>query len=98
MGMQQVSGGWGRLETYGGKLVENIVQAVARDCLADAMRRLTEAGYKICLHVHDEVIIEAPEGFGSLSDVVRIMTQNTSWNRGLITNADGFESAFYKKD
>ena len=98
MGMQQVSGGWGRLETYGGKLVENIVQAVARDCLADAMRRLTEAGYKICLHVHDEVIIEAPEGFGSLTDVVRIMTQNTSWNHGLITNADGFESAFYKKD
>ena len=98
MGMQQVSGGWGRLETYGGKLVENIVQAVARDCLADAMRRLMEAGYKICLHVHDEVIIEAPEGFGSLADVVRIMTQNTSWNKGLITNADGFESAFYKKD
>lgn len=98
MGVQQTSGGWGKLETYGGKLVENIVQAVARDCLADAMRRLTIAGYKICLHIHDEVIIEAPHKFGSLNDVIQIMTQNTSWNKGLITNADGFESDFYKKD
>lgn len=96
--MGVMTAGWERLETYGGKLVENIVQAVARDCLADAMRRLTEAGYKICLHVHDEVIIEAPEGFGSLKEVIQIMTMNTSWNRGLITNADGFESPFYKKD
>lgn len=98
MGTEQNSRKWARLETYGGKLVENIVQAVARDCLAYAMTKLDEAGYKIVMHVHDEVILETPKGKGSLEDAVRIMTQNTDWNRGLILNADGFESEYYKKD
>lgn len=98
MGTEQNSRKWTRLETYGGKLVENIVQAVARDCLAYAMAKLDEAGYKIVMHVHDEVILEMPKGEGSLEDAVRIMTQNADWNQRLILNADGFESDYYKKD
>lgn len=97
-GMEQTTRKWGRLETYGGKLTENIVQAVARDCLAAAMYRLTEAGYKILMHVHDEVISEMPIGKGGLDDAIRIMTQNESWEEGLIKNADGFESPYYMKD
>ena len=97
-GMEQTTRKWGRLETYGGKLTENIVQAVARDCLAAAMYRLTEAGYKILMHVHDEVISEMPIGKGGLDDAIRIMTQNESWEDGLIKNADGFESPYYMKD
>jgi DNA polymerase len=91
-------GKWERQETYGGKLVENIVQAVARDCLGEAMIRLDAAGYKIVAHVHDEVIIEAPKGFGSLDDVIRIMTETPAWADGLILNAAGFESPYYMKD
>ena len=97
-GLEQESKKWGRLETYGGKLVENLTQAVARDCLACAMLRLDKAGYKIVMHVHDEVIIEAPVGYGSLEDVVSIMTQNAPWNDGLPLAADGFETMHYKKD
>ena len=97
-GVEQVSGKWGRLETYAGKLTENLVQAVARDCLAAAMLRLDAAGYKIVMHVHDEVIIEMPEEKGSLENVIEIMTQNESWNQGLPLDADGFETKYYKKD
>ena len=97
-GLEQESKKWGRLETYGGKLAENLTQAVARDCLAYAMLNLDKAGYKIVMHVHDEVIIEAPVGFGSLEDVIDIMTQNAPWNEGLPLAADGFETDYYKKD
>lgn len=98
VGTEQGSGKWTRLETYGGKLVENIVQAVARDCLAAAMTRLDTAGYNIVAHIHDEVLLDMPQGTGSLADVCRIMSQNEPWNDGLIMNADGFESNYYKKD
>lgn len=97
-GAEQGSGKWTRLETYGGKLVENIVQAVARDCLAAAMTRLDAAGYNIVAHIHDEVLLDMPQGEGSLDDVCRIMSQNETWNEGLIMSADGFESNYYKKD
>lgn len=97
-GLNQTTKQWGRMETYGGKLVENIVQATARDCLGEALKRLTAAGYKIVMHVHDEVIIEAPLDFGSLDDVTRIMSENSWWESGLIKNADGFENDFYMKD
>ena len=89
---------WEDLETYGGKLVENIVQATARDCLSAAMMRLAKAGYKIIMHVHDEVVMEMPIGKGSLDEVTRIMSINEPWERGLIKNADGFESNYYMKD
>ena len=97
-GMEQGPRTWGTLETYGGKLVENIVQATARDCLAAAMLRLTKAGYKILMHVHDEVIMEMPKGKGSLEEVTRIMAMNEPWENGLIKNADGFEDIYYRKD
>lgn len=97
-GLEQESKKWGRLETYGGKLAENLTQSVARDCLAYAMLRLDKAGYKIMMHVHDEVIIEAPIGYGSLEDVISIMTQNATWNDGLPLAANGFETMYYKKD
>lgn len=97
-GSKTTAGRWGTLETYGGKLSENLVQAIARDCLCAAMKRLTDAGYKICAHIHDEVILEMPEGKGSLDDAVRIMCQNEPWNEGLVMIADGFEAKYYQKD
>lgn len=97
-GSKTTAGRWGTLETYGGKLSENLVQAIARDCLCAAMKRLADAGYKICAHIHDEVILEMPEGTGSLDDAVRVMCQNEPWNEGLVMNADGFEAKYYQKD
>lgn len=97
-GSKTTAGRWGTLETYGGKLSENLVQAIARDCLCAAMKRLTDADYKICAHIHDEVILEMPVGKGSLDDAVRIMCQNEPWNKGLVMNADGFEAKYYQKD
>lgn len=97
-GMDQTTKKWTRLETYGGKLVENIVQATARDCLASSMLRLDKAGYQILFHVHDEVIIEAPYGKGTQDDVVEIMSQNEPWMKGLLLTADGYETEYYRKD
>ena len=96
-GTQQI-GGWGINYTWGGKLVENIVQATARDCLAEAMLRLDRAGYKIVMHVHDEIICEMPEGHGSLEEVIRIMSEPIKWAYGLILTADGYETKYYRKD
>lgn len=93
-----LNGGWGRNYTWGGKLVENIVQATARDCLAMAMLRLDEAGYKIVMHVHDEVILEMPYGTGSLDEAAGIMGQPIPWAPGLLLRADGYETPYYKKD
>src|SRR5690606_36229944 len=64
-GMDQTSKKWTKLRTYGGKLVENLVQAIARDCLAESLRRLDAAGYNIVMHAHDEVVLEVPLGTGS---------------------------------
>lgn len=97
-GMEPGTRTWGELETYGGKLVENIVQATARDCLAAAMLRLKNAGYKILMHVHDEVIMEVPKDKGSMEEVTRIMSMNEPWEKGLVKNADGFEDIYYRKD
>ncbi|ABO49725.1 DNA-directed DNA polymerase [Desulforamulus reducens MI-1] len=97
-GQEQGTKQWGRLYTYGGKLVENIVQAVARDCLAEALLRLDVAGYKTVMHVHDESVMEMPHGVGSLEDACRIMEQPIPWAPGLPMRADGFESNYYKKD
>lgn len=98
-GMIQTTHKMGQLETYGGKLTENLVQAVARDCLGAAMIRLEKAGYKIVGHIHDEVILDVPDNNNySLDDAVRIMSKNTDWNEGLLLNADGFESYYYMKD
>lgn len=91
-------GKWKRVETYGGKLVENIVQATARDCLAEGLIRLHKAGYKIVMHVHDEVVMEMPDGVGSVEEVNEILSQDLSWAPGLKLGAAGFESSYYRKD
>jgi len=88
---------WLRIESYGPKFVENIVQATARDILAEAMVRLEAAGYKIVMHVHDEVVIEAPADT-SLDDICTVMGQTPAWANGLLLRADGYVCDFYKKD
>lgn len=87
-----------RQKSYGGKLVENITQATARDCLRDAMTALEAAGYRIVFHVHDEVIADMPEGTGSLAEMQEIMGRPLSWAPGLPLRAAGFEASFYMKD
>lgn len=89
---------WMRLETYGPKLVENIVQAASRDILAEAMLRLEKEGFDIVCHVHDEVVLEVPDGKSSVEEVNEIMAVNPVWTEGLPLKAAGFESPFYKKD
>lgn len=96
MGVEK--GQWARRKTYGGMLAENITQATARDCLRDAMLALDAAGYPIVFTVHDEVVIDAPQGRGSLEDVQRIMGQPLSWAPDLPLRADGFICNFYQKD
>lgn len=96
-GMDQTTKQWRRVDTFGGKLVENIVQAVSRDLLAEAMLRLDKAKYSIVGHVHDELIIDQRKDSGSLEDVIKIMTTAPSWAKGLPLAADGFESEYYKK-
>ncbi len=88
---------WERLESYGPKFVENIVQATARDILAEAMLRLNAKGYRIVMHVHDEAVIEAPGG-ASLEDICSVMGEPPSWASGLLLRADGYVCDFYKKD
>lgn len=89
---------WGRIETYGGKLVENCVQAIARDCLAQAIEHLEEAGYKVIFHIHDEVVIESDKEGASLDDVVKIMSRPIPWAPDLPLGADGWVGTFFKKD
>jgi DNA polymerase len=88
---------WERLESYGPKFVENIVQALSRDILCFAMKRLEQAGYKITMHVHDEVVIEA-DLETQVQDICELMGESPTWAKGLLLRADGFECNFYKKD
>lgn len=92
------SGKWGRIETYGPKLVENIVQGTARDLLAEAMLRLKKRGYQIVMHIHDEAVLEVPDSLGSVKEICSIMAEQPEWADGLPLRADGYECAFYKKD
>ncbi|MGN0106950.1 MAG: DNA polymerase, partial [Hominilimicola sp.] len=89
---------WERLETFGGKLVENIVQAIARDLLASAMINVANAGYNIVFHVHDEIIAEAPDGQGSVNEMCMLMSINPDWADGIPLSADGYECEYYRKD
>lgn len=97
-GMEQTSKQWTRQETYGPKLVENIVQATARDCLAEALFNVDKAGYKTVMHVHDEIVMDVPIGFGSVEEVNNIFGQEISWAPGLPLKADGYECSYYMKD
>ncbi|MEJ9220680.1 DNA polymerase [Paenibacillus glucanolyticus] len=99
-GVDQTKKTWGKIDTYGPKLVENIVQAISRDCLAVSMLRLDAAGFETRMHVHDEVIVDEPydNGRDSLNEITEIMGQPIEWAPGLPLRAEAFETDFYKKD
>lgn len=86
------------LETYGGKLTENIVQAIARDCLVVTLQRLEDAGYQTVMHIHDEAVIDCPADRADLNAACELMRQPIPWAPGLILNAAGFVGEYYKKD
>lgn len=88
---------WGRIESYGPKFVENIVQGIARDILGEAMMRLEEAGHRIVMHIHDEVIIEEQFKSSTLERVCEIMKEPPQWAKGLPLEVDGFQCDFYRK-
>lgn len=90
--------GWVRMETYGGRLFENVVQATARDIMAHAVVNLERAGYPVVLRVHDEVAAEVPEGFGSLAEFEAILTDLPTWAKGWPIRAAGWEGVRYHKD
>lgn len=98
MGMDQTTKKWKRIETYGGKLVENCVQAIARDCLAQAIEHLEAAGLPVIFHIHDEVVIDCPPNAATLEDVVKIIAKPIPWAPDLPLGADGWVGQFFKKD
>ncbi|WP_406714219.1 DNA polymerase [Trueperella pyogenes] len=87
---------WGALETYGGKLTENIVQAIARDLLVYGMHQVSRAGYRIVMHVHDEIVVETTTA--SVDEICALMATVPDWAEGLLLAADGYECEFYRKD
>jgi DNA polymerase len=89
---------WERIESYGPKFVENIVQATARDILTEAMLRLSASDFEIVMHVHDEAVLEVPLGKSSVDEICQIMAVKPKWANGLLLSADGYECEFYKKD
>ena len=97
-GINQDTKKWETIPTYGGKLTENVVQAIARDCLAVSLMRLDTVGFKTVMHVHDECILEVPESEANLDLACNIMGQPIPWAPGLLLRADGFITKFYKKD
>lgn len=100
MGMNQTTRKWERTKTWGGKLTENLIQAIARDCLAVSMTKIQQSGYHIVMHVHDEVIVEVPskDAEGHLKRIEELMGEPIDWAPGLILTADGFTSEYYRKD
>lgn len=99
MGMNQTTRKWERTKTWGGKLTENLIQAIARDCLAVSMTKIQQSGYHIVMHVHDEVIVEVPskDAEGHLKRIEELMGEPIDWAPGLILTADGFTSEYYRK-
>lgn len=100
-GMEQATRRWRQTSTYGGSLTENIVQAIARDCLCAAMQRMEEGyGVRILMHIHDEVVAEAPadRAAATLQHMYDVMAVPPAWAPGLPLKGDGYISEFYKKD
>ena len=101
MGMDQKTKRWKQIETYGGKLVENVVQAIARDALAGAIDRLEAAGLPVVFHIHDEVVVDIKpwaDDDTMLATVCEIMRQPIPWAPDLPLNADGWVGKFFRKD
>lgn len=96
-GTDQHTKKWGRISTYGGKLTENVTQAIARDLLAEAILRVEDAGYPVVLHVHDEVVCDMPLGLGSVQELNNLMSFVPEWAAGLPLGAETFETNYYKK-
>ena len=96
-GMNQEKKTWGRIETYSGRITENLVQAIARDCLVETMLRLDAAGYKIVFHIHDETVIEATPD-QKLEDIAAIFGEEISWAKGLPLKGAGYTTPYYLKD
>lgn len=96
-GVNQTTKKWEVNSTYGGKLVENIVQAIARDCLAETLMRLYDRNYEVVMHIHDEVVIDAYDD-EKLEDVNNILAEPIPWAPGLILKGAGFETKYYMKD
>jgi DNA polymerase len=96
-GINQETKKWENIPTYGGKLTENIVQAIARDCLAESLKRLEVAGFRTVMHVHDEVILDVPMDKADLKAVTDIMGIPIKWAPGLLLRAEGYASEFYMK-
>lgn len=98
-GMDQTTHKWADVETYGGKLVENVVQATARDCLAEAMKRVSAKGYNIVMHIHDEMVVDVPTSDTAAPEIINdIMSEPIDWAEGLPLKGDTYETNFYKKD
>lgn len=100
LGQNQTTKKWERIPTYGGKLTENLVQAIARDCLANGLKNLVNHGYRALFHIHDEIISEIPKDDTrfNLENVIKLMCEVPDWAEGLPLNADGFVSKYYKKE
>lgn len=88
---------WGLSDTYGGKLVENSIQGIARDCLAEGMLAVEKAGYPIIIHVHDEIVAEMPIGKGSINEMLKIMAKPPLWGQDIPLIAEGAECTYYSK-
>ena len=101
IGVNQETKKWERIETYGGKLTENAIQAIARDCLAEAIENVEAAGLPVVFHIHDEIVIETlPFGTDEemLHKVTELMTLPIKWAPGLPLRADGWVGQYFKKD
>ncbi len=96
-GINQKSGKWGALSTYGGKLTENIVQAIARDCLAVTLERIARAGYRVVMHIHDEVVIDCGAEVTE-EEICRMMAEPIPWAEDLPLKGAGFTADYYQKD
>lgn len=97
MGTNSFTNKWERISTYGGKLVENITQGLCRDIMAEAMLRVEHSGYKIIMSVHDELVCEVDEAFGSLETFEKLMSKVPDWAAGFPIEAEGWRGKRYKK-
>ena len=98
LGVNSVTKKWERFGLYGGLAFENIVQAIARDLLANGIRKAEEAGYPVIGHVHDEILTEVPKGFGDVGEFERLICELPAWAEGLPLTASGWRGKRYRKD